>query len=119
MEDPGPGGPVARHTVRMATPRARSAGSVDPVRAGSGQAASPRGTAEPGPGQRAGRPEELPPALSAALAGFCRHLDAERALSRHTVRAYHGDIQSLLEYARRYGIDEPGLLDVSTLRGWL
>jgi integrase/recombinase XerC len=61
----------------------------------------------------------LSAALSAALADFSRHLDAERALSRHTVRAYHGDIASLLEYASRYGIDEPGLLDVSTLRGWL
>ena len=62
---------------------------------------------------------ELPGALSAALADFSRHLDAERALSRHTVRAYRGDIASLLEYASRCGIGEPGLLDVSTLRGWL
>src|SRR5215468_5951873 len=61
----------------------------------------------------------LSAALSAALSDFSRHLDAERALSRHTVRAYHGDVASLLEYASRYGIDEPGLLDVSTLRGWL
>jgi len=61
----------------------------------------------------------LPAALGAALADFSRHLDAERALSRHTVRAYHGDVSSLLEYASRCGIDEPGLLDVSTLRGWL
>jgi integrase/recombinase XerC len=61
----------------------------------------------------------LPAALGAALADFIRHLDAERALSRHTVRAYHGDVASLLEYASRYGIDEPGVLDVSTLRGWL
>ena len=62
---------------------------------------------------------ELPRALSAALADFSRHLDAERALSRHTVRAYHGDVASLLGYAARCGIDEPALLDVSTLRGWL
>ena len=63
--------------------------------------------------------ENLPPALSAALAGFCRHLAAERALSRHTVRAYNGDIQSLLEYAARSGIGDPGSLDLTTLRGWL
>src|SRR5258707_4011372 len=112
MEDPGPGSPVARHTVRMATPRARSAGPVDPVRAGSGQAASPRGTAEPGPRQRPGRPQELPSAMGAALADFCRHLDAERALSRHTVRAYQGDIQSLLEYACRSDVTDPGEIDV-------
>ncbi len=63
--------------------------------------------------------EPLPPALSAALTEFCRHLAAERALSRHTVRAYNGDIQSLLEYAARSGIGDPGSLDLTTLRGWL
>jgi integrase/recombinase XerC len=63
--------------------------------------------------------EPLPPALNAALTGFCRHLAAERALSRHTVRAYNGDIRSLLEYAARSGIGEPGSLDLITLRGWL
>ena len=64
-------------------------------------------------------PQSLPTALSSALAQFCRHLAAERALSRHTVRAYSGDVQSLLEYACRYGIDDPGSLDLATLRGWL
>jgi integrase/recombinase XerC len=63
--------------------------------------------------------ESLPAALSSALAQFCRHLAAERALSRHTVRAYQGDIQSLLEYAWRSGVGDPGALDLSTLRGWL
>jgi integrase/recombinase XerC len=57
--------------------------------------------------------------MSAALADFCRHLDAERALSRHTVRAYHGDIQSLLEYACRSDVTGPGEIDVDILRGWL
>ena len=61
----------------------------------------------------------LPAALSSALAEFCRHLAAERALSRHTVRAYQGDIQSLLEYAWRCGVGDPGSLDLITLRGWL
>jgi len=66
-----------------------------------------------------GPKEPLPKALSAALAAFRRHLDAERALSRHTVRAYHGDIQALLDYAWATGVDEPAGLDLSTLRGWL
>jgi integrase/recombinase XerC len=66
-----------------------------------------------------GSEQPLPAALSAALAAFSRHLDAERALSRHTVRAYHGDIQSLLEYARSCGIEDPAELDVTILRGWL
>jgi integrase/recombinase XerC len=35
------------------------------------------------------------------------------------VRAYNGDVQALLEYAHRFGIAEPGALDLSTLRGWL
>src|SRR5580693_8391165 len=61
----------------------------------------------------------LPAALSSALADFARHLAAERALSRHTVRAYQGDLQALLEYAGRQGIDHPGALDLVTLRGWL
>ena len=63
--------------------------------------------------------EGLPAALSSALAEFCRHLAAERALSRHTVRAYQGDIQSLLEYARDGGIEDPAFIDLTTLRGWL
>src|SRR5215469_17077850 len=70
-------------------------------------------------GGRDGSEQTLPTKLSAALAEFTRHLSAERALSRHTVRAYHADIQSLLEYAWRDGVSEPGSLDVITLRGWL
>lgn len=61
----------------------------------------------------------LPAALGSALAAFCAHLAAERALSRHTVRAYQGDIQSLLEYAWRHGVAAPDSLDLATLRGWL
>ncbi len=61
----------------------------------------------------------LPAALGSALAGFCEHLTAERALSRHTVRAYQGDVQSLLEYAWRCGAGDPSELDLVTLRGWL
>lgn len=70
-------------------------------------------------GDAEGPRQKLPAALSSALAEFSQHLDTERALSRHTVRAYNGDIASLLEYACRYGVYEPSSLDVSTLRGWL
>jgi integrase/recombinase XerC len=76
----------------------------------------------PGPGVQSGagkQADALPAELSSALAEFCRHLGAERALSRHTVRAYQGDIQSLLEYACGFGVTDPGGLDLSTLRGWL
>jgi site-specific recombinase XerD len=71
------------------------------------------------PGRDDSPSDSLPEALSSALAQFCRHLAAERALSRHTVRAYQGDIQSLLEFAWRCGVGEPGELDLGTLRGWL
>ncbi len=80
----------------------------------------PGGTPDPGGTSAADGPAEgLPAALGSALAEFCRHLAAERALSRHTVRAYQGDIQSLLEYAWRCGVGDPGALDLATLRGWL
>ena len=77
--------------------------------------ATPQAHADGGAGPK----QPLPEALGAALAAFRRHLDAERALSRHTVRAYHGDIQALLDYAWANGIDEPAKLDLTTLRGWL
>src|SRR6202035_2200059 len=73
----------------------------------------------PGTLAGAGQAEGLPAALSSALAEFCRHLAAERALSRHTVRAYQGDVQSLLEYAWRCGVGEAGSLGLATLRVWL
>jgi integrase/recombinase XerC len=63
------------------------------------------------------------PALSAAHAAalhdFERHLRGERGLSPHTVRAYRGDVASLLDHAARLGIDDPALLELSTLRSWL
>lgn len=62
---------------------------------------------------------ELPESLRSVLDEFIRHLDSERALSRHTVRAYRGDVQALLEYAWREGVTEVGGLGLVTLRGWL
>ena len=61
----------------------------------------------------------LPPEMAAALAAFERHLRAERSLSPHTVRAYLGDVSSLLEHAHRAGVQGPGGLDATHLRGWL
>ena len=104
--------------ARNGTPPAGKAGRADaPDGAG---AADGRERAADGRERDADdRGETLPAALSSALAEFCRHLAAERALSRHTVRAYQGDIQSLLEYGWRSGIAGPGDLDLDTLRGWL
>jgi integrase/recombinase XerC len=74
------------------------------------EAGGPRGPLLSGP---------LPPALAAALAAFERHLRSERSRSPHTVRAYAGDIASLLGYASDQGIGTPEELGVAELRGWL
>ena len=64
-------------------------------------------------------PEHLPGELSSALAAFRCHIEAERGLSRHTVRAYAGDVGSLLEYAATAGVTALDELDIGVLRGWL
>ena len=53
------------------------------------------------------------------LEAFQRHLAAERNLSPHTVRAYIGDVTSLLEYACRDGLSELAGLRIAVLRSWL
>jgi integrase/recombinase XerC len=66
-----------------------------------------------------GAEDPLPPEMAAALAAFERHLRAERSLSPHTVRAYLGDVSSLLEHAHRTGVRAPDGLNATHLRGWL
>jgi integrase/recombinase XerC len=73
---------------------------------------------EAGPAAPPG-PAPLPEQLQAALDGFGRHLAAERGLSPHTVRAYIGDVRSLLEHAAQGGITAPDGLDITVLRRWL
>jgi integrase/recombinase XerC len=60
-----------------------------------------------------------PPPMAAALAAFERYLRSGRSLSPHTVRAYVGDVRSLLEHAGRHGVSAPDGLGLSHLRGWL
>ena len=63
--------------------------------------------------------QPLPDRLAQPLAAFQRHLTAERGLSAHTVRAYLGDIRSLLGRASQDGITDLGGLDIGVIRGWL
>jgi integrase/recombinase XerC len=61
----------------------------------------------------------LPERLSEVLADYERHLAVQRDLSPHTVRAYVGDITSLLTHAVALGQDDLAALDLRTLRSWL
>lgn len=61
----------------------------------------------------------LPPALGEALEAFRRHLALELSRSAHTVRAYTGDVASLLDHAARRGVTQLDELDLAVLRSWL
>ncbi len=61
----------------------------------------------------------LPEWAGERLAGFERHLAAERGLSPHTVRAYLGDVGALLEHACAGGLGDLGGLDIGLIRAWL
>jgi integrase/recombinase XerC len=64
-------------------------------------------------------PAGFPAPLAAAWQEFGHHLAAERGLSAHTVRAYLGDVRSLLEHAARTGAGGPDGLGIEVLRTWL
>ncbi len=61
----------------------------------------------------------LPPAMRDAVDSFAAHLAAERNRSAHTVRAYVGDVVSLLEHGTRMGHTDPGDITLAVLRSWL
>jgi integrase/recombinase XerC len=63
---------------------------------------------------------ELTASFEAALARYVDHLTHERGLSAHTVRAYAGDVASLLDSAgRNVGVTDVSDLTVAHLRSWL
>lgn len=63
--------------------------------------------------------EGLPAAMRDAVDDFARHLAQADNRSVHTVRAYTGDVVSLLDHASRLGCGAPADLDITVLRGWL
>jgi integrase/recombinase XerC len=57
--------------------------------------------------------------MAESLTAYERHLRAERGLSEHSVRAYRGDVTTLLEHAARMGRSDVAGLDLPVLRSWL
>lgn len=89
----------------------------------------PERSDRPLPRQRARAADARPDLLAArgglaagpaeAVARFERHLRLERGRSPHTVRAYVGDVVSLLAHAQAAGCDRLVDLDLAALRSWL
>src|SRR3954466_15355118 len=63
--------------------------------------------------------EALPVEMRNAVDESGRHLARVSNRSAHTVRAYVGDVVSLLDFAARDGCPAPADLDIAVLRGWL
>ena len=95
-------------------PAARLPGVVTGRRASPASPASPVSRANNEPVA-----EPMPDALREPLVAFERHLAAGRGLSPHTVRAYVGDIRSLLEHSHTCGLEGVAELDISVIRAWL
>ena len=53
------------------------------------------------------------------IAAFTRHLEVERTLSVHTIRAYLGDLESLVDHLQNIGVADISQLELIHLRSWL
>ena len=53
------------------------------------------------------------------IAAFARHLQVERSLSAHTIRAYLGDLESLIDHLEIIGVSDISQLQLIHLRSWL
>lgn len=63
--------------------------------------------------------EGLPELMRDAVDDFADHLARVDNRSAHTVRAYVGDVVSLLDHAALMGCATPGDIDIAVLRSWL
>ena len=70
-------------------------------------------------GSRSSPPGPLPSGMAEVVADYERHLAVERDLSRHTVRAYVADVESMLGHSVALGHRELGSIDLRALRSWL
>ena len=61
----------------------------------------------------------FPTSLETVLSSFKGHLQGERNLSIHTVRAYLGDLESLLRQLDVLGVERIEDLELSHIRSWL
>ena len=66
-----------------------------------------------------GPAQELSIAFAATLADYERHLGAERDLAAHSIRAYLGDVGSMLAHAQARGCTTLDDVDLACLRSWL
>lgn len=53
------------------------------------------------------------------LKNFERHLTIERNLTLHSIRAYLGDLSSLVKHLERLGVSQISSLELTHLRSWL
>lgn len=62
---------------------------------------------------------EVPVAFATVRERYLDHLTFERGLSEHSVRAYAGDLTSLLDHAVRMGCEDVDEITIQVLRSWL
>jgi len=57
--------------------------------------------------------------VNSAFESFKSYLNQERSLSPNTIRAYVGDLESLISHLNALGVSEISALNISHLRSWL
>ena len=59
------------------------------------------------------------PTFETLLGEYTRHLEKERNLSEHTIRAYVGDLESFLNHLEMQKLDDVSALTIAHIRSWL